>query len=270
MPANLRDIDGKYFALMLEYFDVDRNEVPTDCYALYDGDLHPMDIVVTAAGEVNIPSYSMMFRSNFDPPSSCQPYAFICKTSDNNFYRLPEDPDYFFGTEWLDYEWTDVERNYSYSCQENHYYFDSSTNEWIVNGGPTLSKNDIYYYDQGNDCIGCDAIGILECKQACIVSDFSPLFCNCSNPLPVTSDPTANPTTAEPTANPTTSPPTTAQPTTAVPSRVNPTSAEPTTAIPTTSTSSPTTKEPSLSPTELDLDSLCCHGMNDQSDIQNL
>ena len=182
IPDFEHDPDGKYFVLMLEYFDKFKTETPTDCYALYNGNYHSMDILVTQSdygGDIfEQPEYSMMFRLNFNPPSSCQPYAFICKTSNDNYYRLPEDENYYFGTEWLDNSWVD-------SCKENHYYFhyddaNLTKNGWIANGGPTLFTDDIWYYHQGNECIGCKYIDILECWQQCILSEFLPSKCNCS------------------------------------------------------------------------------------------
>ena len=106
--------------------------------------------------------YSVYFSANFDPPTTCQPYAFYCKTSLNNIFRLPEEDSYYFGTEWMDWSFTNITDDYGYSCKENHYYYNDD-GEWIVNGGPTLNTSDIWYYNEGNECEGCQFIDILDC-----------------------------------------------------------------------------------------------------------
>eukprot|EP00488_Nonionellina_sp_1-RS-2012_P002739 TRINITY_DN54_c1_g1_i3.p1 TRINITY_DN54_c1_g1~~TRINITY_DN54_c1_g1_i3.p1 ORF type:complete len:268 (-),score=62.58 TRINITY_DN54_c1_g1_i3:267-1037(-) len=134
--------DGKYFTLMVQYFDTNRTQKPEKCWSLYDGMYHEMDLHVSddwVSGTdydrvFGYDAYSAMFISKHLPPIQCQPYSFICKTTKQKFFRLPEEGDYYFGTEWIDWSWS----NYAafgdgYLCKENHYYYDGS--QWIVNGG---------------------------------------------------------------------------------------------------------------------------------------
>ena len=228
------DADGKYFNLMLEYYDHSRTQTPSVCYAMYNGSAHEMDVYVSNSphfssgwdeGTYDSNDYHVIFQLKFDPPSECQPYSFLCKTSAGNFIRLPEDNSYYFGTDWWDYSWSDYEGDYGYSCKEQHYH--NNGEEWIVNGGPApsngtkmeseingnLTTEQIWYYVNGSECIGCQYIDTLVCNEECIYTDkMADGQCSsqCSNmtPSPTTS-PTANPTfvpTVDPTFYPTASP----------------------------------------------------------------
>eukprot|EP01083_Nonionella_stella_P089890 251031_1 len=175
-----RHPNGKYLTLMLQYFDTNRTQKPVQCWSLYDETYHEMEVVASDVGDVSNgfskDSYSVMFTTNHLPPTQCEPYAFICKTTENNFFRLPEDTSYYFGTEWIDWEWSDYASfGDGYLCKENHYYHDEGKSLWIVNGGPTLSTQDIWYYqdtDNYGRCIGCSKIEKLDCVTLCILSDF--------------------------------------------------------------------------------------------------
>ena len=138
-----QDKNNKTFALMLEYFDANDTQTPEDCYALFDGQYVSMSVYLSNTphdgGEYNNEtgfyqktSFNVMFKEKYVPPTQCMPYSFICKTSKNNFFRLPEDSNYYFGTEWIDWEWSNYAEWQNLSCKENHYYWDGS--EWIVNG----------------------------------------------------------------------------------------------------------------------------------------
>merc|ERR1740123_624046 len=205
--ANEDIIDNKTFVLMLEYFDANRTQTPTDCYALYDNKYEKMNVFLSdhpydggeyKAGSYDSDSFNVMFKAKFVPPTQCEPYSFICKTSEENFVRLPESPDYYFGTEWIDWKWSNYSRYQSLQCKENHYFKQNA--QWLVNGGPTLQREDIWYYHEGNTCIGCDAIPALECWQDCILSDFAQGACDCDGTY--TRHPT-DATTSRPTDVPT-------------------------------------------------------------------
>ena len=194
------NIDGKYFTLMLEYFDVNHSQTPLACYALFNESYYEMDVHLSEEGlgdfTFSIESYSVFFTANFYPLQQCEPYAFICKTSKNKFVRLPEDGDYFFGTEWIDWKWSNYSKyGKGYECKENHYYWDGE--EWIVNGGPTLTTDDIWYYqdtDNYGQCLGCSKIYRLECIEDCITSDFDNDICSeCPNIFIPTYQPTSQP-----------------------------------------------------------------------------
>eukprot|EP01083_Nonionella_stella_P098909 278198_1 len=237
--------DGKYFGLMLEYFDGDNMETPEACYALYDGAINEMPVFISnsndhsldtvdnnyrkgqstnypeldglwnpAAGFYGIDSYSVLFLQYFDPPElTCEPYAFVCKTSLNKTIRLPEDDHYYFGTEWIDWSYSDYAQNQNLNCKENHYYNHSSEG-WTVNGGPTLTKDDIWYYEVpiSDPCVGCSKIDVLDCLSQCFFEDVRDAptqtcqaNCHSASPTAPTSMKTANPAPS-PTANPAQSP----------------------------------------------------------------
>jgi len=222
--------EGKHLTLMTEWWDEWRNQTLEACWALYGGEYTLMEVGVSTNGDWNTgysyDSHSSLLVQWFDPPEqTCEPYAFICKTQEDNYYRLPEEDIYYFGTEWLDWVWTDYEGDYNLHCKENHYYNDGD--RWIVNGGPNLDRCDIWYYLNTNysECLGCSKIAKLECWEACIRSGFQSSSCNCDNIddnkedypyewCPPTLAPSAAPTTktALPTVPPTTSAPTTAAP----------------------------------------------------------
>ena len=229
LRVNGSDVDqnGKAFVLMLEYFDMNSTQTPTDCYALYDGQYVSMNVYLSNSphdggtyqnetGFYDKNSFNVMFKQNYDPPTQCMPYAFICKTSQNNFFRLPEEADYYFGTEWIDWSWSNYSEWQGLDCKENHYYYDGT--EWLVNGGPTLSKSDIWYYRNTENyasCIGCQHIEILDCWSDCILSDFDDGHCDCDehddtqSPTAQTNDPTPGPTrgaTIDPTNSPSNEP----------------------------------------------------------------
>ena len=169
-------------------------QTPTACYALYDGEAHSMPVYVSnypskgpwADYTYSIDQYHVMFGSKFLPPTTCQPYAFLCKTTGGNFFRLPEDADYYFGTDWQDWSWSDYDSNWGLSCEEQHYY--NTGDEWIVNSGPRinaswgiLEKEDIWYYaEYGGTCEGCQYIDTLMCLEECIYADtINTDQCNC-------------------------------------------------------------------------------------------
>merc|ERR1712228_678275 len=138
-----------------------------------------------------------------------EPYSFICKTSSNAFVRLPEESEYYFGTEWIDWSWSDYALHQGLQCKENHYYYDG--NEWIVNGGPNLDRCDIWYYhdDDLSECIGCGGISKLDCLSQCIYDDNID-NCDCDNIEPTaygnqkcTPFPTVSPTEVGETLSPT-------------------------------------------------------------------
>eukprot|EP01083_Nonionella_stella_P186139 680670_1 len=151
-------------------------------------------------------SRSVMFLQYFDPPeNTCEPYAFLCRDSLGSYDRLPQENDYYFGTEWIDWGWSDYAGDYNLQCDENHYY-NHDTEGWTVNGGPTLVKDDIWYYDgaSSDPCLGCSKIEILACLEQCILTasgdPTQPCQDNCngaSAPTGVTSEPTS--TTSAPT-----------------------------------------------------------------------
>eukprot|EP01083_Nonionella_stella_P308454 1088213_1 len=237
-----RDQNGKYFTLMLEYFDANHTQTPLNCWSLYDGNYHEMDVILSEVGDLtngfSRESYSVMFTSIHEPITRCRPYAFICKTSLNNFFRLPEEGDYYFGTEWIDWQYTNfssfITQSIGYTCKENHYYHDGT--QWIVNGGPELDRCGIWYYqdtDPRRDgdyftrttCNGCQDLDQLDCWAECIYSDFATDKCHCAGvtgpdygnewchpdlhpthpPTPQSEAPTPSPTPA-PTLRPTLSP----------------------------------------------------------------
>ena len=228
------DADGKYFNLMLEYYDHSRTQTPSVCYAMYNGSAHEMDVYVSNSphfssgwdeGTYDSNDYHVIFQLKFDPPSECQPYSFLCETSMGNFFRLPEDNSYYFGTDWWDWKWSDY-NSFGYSCREQHYH--NNGDEWIVNGGPspsngtkleseietTMTKDQIWYYVNGGECIGCHHIDALVCYEECIYGD---QFENCDcdkTPSEPTNSPTVPPSTSFPTFSPTTVFPTSASPTT--------------------------------------------------------
>jgi len=179
------DADGRHFNLMLEYHDVNETQRASVCYALYDAQATPMPVYVAQGGYPGgwlgegayaVDSFSLMFLARFVPPTQCEPYAFVCRSDAGNFFRLPQDDRYFFGTDWLDWDWTDYAADYALDCKEQHYFYDEGQNEWLVHGGPTrsgsLSKEHIWYYAQnGGECIGCDKIEVLQCLEMCIRDD---------------------------------------------------------------------------------------------------
>eukprot|EP01083_Nonionella_stella_P013896 39107_1 len=193
-----RNDNRKWFTFMLQYFDANHTQTPVGCWVIYHKGYHEMDVAVSevkSGGSFSIDSYSVMFHSKHPPQSKCRPYAFICKTSLNNWVRLPEDGDYYFGTEFIDWEYTDFaalqprENWMAYTCKENHYYFDG--NQWIANGGPGLDKCDIWHYNHteelrsGNHthretCNGCSDMDRLDCWSQCVYSDFAEEDCDCT------------------------------------------------------------------------------------------
>jgi len=160
-----------------------------------------------------------MFGSKFLPPTTCQPYAFLCKTTADNFYRSPQESEYYFGTDWIDWSWTDYDADYGESCKEQHYY--NAGDRWIVNSGPRrngsgiLEEEDIWYYAEfGGTCQGCQYIDVLMCLEECIYADtINTDQCNCAPTANLTAKSTAKPTgnpteaaSADPTAKPTSDP----------------------------------------------------------------
>ena len=105
-----RDPDGKYFTLMAMYFDVDKTDNMEECFSLYDGAIHEMDVevsydIINGTRNKGIQrgtsflshSYNVMVSSYHHPPvDTCEPYAFICRSQSGKFFRLPEDPSYYF------------------------------------------------------------------------------------------------------------------------------------------------------------------------------
>ena len=128
-----RDSDGKYLTLMLQYFDANHTQTPETCWSLYDGYAHEMEVAVSENGDLDngfsIDSYSVILTSNHLPPSNCEPYAFMCKTSMGNFLRLPEEDKFYFGTEWIDWLWSNYSE-YNLSCKENHYFYNPDEQLW--------------------------------------------------------------------------------------------------------------------------------------------
>eukprot|EP01083_Nonionella_stella_P186140 680673_1 len=200
-------------------------------------------------------SRSVMFLQYFDPPeNTCEPYAFLCRDSLGSYDRLPQENDYYFGTEWIDWGWSDYAGDYNLQCDENHYY-NHDTEGWTVNGGPTLVKDDIWYYDgaSSDPCLGCSKIEILACLEQCILTasgdPTQPCQDNCngaSAPTGVTSEPTSTtsaPTGVTPGPSALTRGPTstTSAPTAATPGPSSAPVAEPTeiTSEPTSTTSAP-------------------------------
>eukprot|EP00486_Rosalina_sp_Unknown_P005000 CAMPEP_0201566878 /NCGR_PEP_ID=MMETSP0190_2-20130828/6992_1 /ASSEMBLY_ACC=CAM_ASM_000263 /TAXON_ID=37353 /ORGANISM="Rosalina sp." /LENGTH=554 /DNA_ID=CAMNT_0047986173 /DNA_START=392 /DNA_END=2056 /DNA_ORIENTATION=+ len=232
-----RRSDGKHFVLMAQYFDNNQQYGTADnvykCYSLYDGAYHEMGVEVSVNftgpshkginfenHTYSIDSYNVMVSSYHDPPiNTCEPYAFLCQTKSGAFYRLPEDRNYFFGTEWMDWEWSNHAGNWDLQCKENHYHLDSTTNKWVVNGDPQLDRCDIWYYhdDDGySECLGCPSIPKLECWEDCIRSNFDTTTCSACDSVTGTSygnewctpSPTEAPTlpTTSPTSKPTSKP----------------------------------------------------------------
>eukprot|EP01083_Nonionella_stella_P009616 27610_1 len=201
-------------------------------------------------------SRSVMFLQYFDPPeNTCEPYAFLCRDSLGSYDRLPQENDYYFGTEWIDWGWSDYAGDYNLQCDENHYY-NHDTEGWTVNGGPTLVKDDIWYYDgaSSDPCLGCSKIEILACLEQCILTASGDPTQSCqdncngaSAPTGVTSEPTSTtsaPTGVTPGPSALTRGPTstTSAPTAATPGPSSAPVAEPTeiTSEPTSTTSAPT------------------------------
>eukprot|EP01083_Nonionella_stella_P181435 649962_1 len=197
-PQDLND-NRKWFVLMLEYYDGNQTQTPLGCWSIYHKGYHEMSVTVSNVGHLGTgfsrDSYSVMFESIHPPQSKCRPYAFICKTSLGKFVRLPEDGNYYFGTEFMDWSFTNYAELQSrstwmaYTCKENHYYFDG--NQWIANGGPGLDKCDIWHYNHteelrsGNHthretCNGCSDMDRLDCWSQCVYSDFAEEDCDCT------------------------------------------------------------------------------------------
>ena len=195
-----RDGNGKYFGLTLHYHESNHTEYPLECYAIYNDKITIMDILI----QYPTSHWSAFYDHLFSPPTQCEPYSFICHTSFGRHLRLPQEIDYYFGTEWIPYDWSEYDTyGDGYNCGENWYYFDGI--DWIVNGGPTLTTNDIWYYNEGNTCEGCNKIDVLECLELCIyneIFDGSTESCGCGTSVVA---PTNEPTT-EPTVEPTPSP----------------------------------------------------------------
>eukprot|EP01084_Bolivina_argentea_P158397 275921_1 len=216
--------NGKYFNLMLEYHDGNKTQTPIRCHAFYSNDYHILDIYVAPSMDTkckrpgqynnqNVPYYSAIFYKQFIPHITCEPYAFICKTSKNKFFRLPEEREYFFGTDWFDWAWSDYQGDFGYAeCKEQHYY-NHPQQSWTANGGPTLTKQDLWYYQRYNNgagnCIGCTKIPILECLENCVLNDDLTSQCKTACSGSPTTPTTAAPTpTKLPTKSPTTKTPT--------------------------------------------------------------
>jgi len=205
------DADGRHFNLMLEYHDVNETQRASVCYALYEAKATPMPVYVAdggypggwlGEGAYAVDSFSLMFLARFVPPTQCEPYAFVCRSDAGNFFRLPQDDRYFFGTDWLDWSWTDYAADYALDCREQHYFYDEAQNEWLVHGGSTrsgsLSKEQIWYYAQnGGECIGCGQnnakLEVLQCLERCIRDDDLE-NCSCGTVLTTTQTTTAMPT----------------------------------------------------------------------------
>eukprot|EP01084_Bolivina_argentea_P158398 275922_1 len=216
------NVDGKYFTLMLQYFDHNYTQKPYKCWSLYDGNAHEMEVAISwnslngsqcGYGYSN-DCFSVLFTTNHFPPiMTCEPYAFICKTSKNKFFRLPEEREYFFGTDWFDWAWSDYQGDFGYAeCKEQHYY-NHPQQSWTANGGPTLTKQDLWYYQRYNNgagnCIGCTKIPILECLENCVLNDDLTSQCKTACSGSPTTPTTAAPTpTKLPTKSPTTKTPT--------------------------------------------------------------
>ena len=240
---------GKHLTLMLEWWDEYKDQTLETCWSLYGGQATEMEVGVSMNGDWNtgysIDSYSSLLVNYFYPPEqTCEPYAFICKTKENNYYRLPEEDIYYFGTEWLDWVWTDYEGNWNLSCKENHYYNDGE--RWIVNGGPNLEKCDVWYYTNTNysKCLGCSKIAKLECWEACIRSGFQASSCNCDSVTSSESYPYEwCPPSPEPTKAPTPSP-------TPAPTNIPTRSPTPAPTDPTDDPTTDPTKVPTVSPTK--------------------
>eukprot|EP01083_Nonionella_stella_P013899 39111_1 len=273
--ADLND-NRKWFTFMLEYFDANHTQTPLGCWSIYHKGYHEMGVAVSEVGSLgsgfSMDSYSVMFTSYHVPQSKCRPYAFICKTSLNNWVRLPEDGDYYFGTEFMD--WNDgngwstdyaglMDRSdwIAYTCKENHYYWDGT--QWIVNGGPGLDKCDIWHYKdtetlrsgtylERTTCNGCTDLDRLACWSECGVNnDFNAAACDHCIAVGVLNygnewcDPNATTATAQPTAP--TPPPTAPTPhPTALTSHPTSSTSHPTqsTSTPTHATSEPTAPTP--------------------------
>jgi len=267
-----RDVNGKYFVLMAMYFDANNTDHLDKCWALYDGAYHEMDVELSDHPDTTngylADSHNVMLSSRHNPPiDTCEPYAFICKSQSGKLIRLPEDKRYYFGTEWLDWEWSNHNANWNLKCRENHYF--NNGQQWIVNGDPKLDKCDIWYYQDNvtySECIGCPSIPKLDCWQDCIYSNFDAATCSTCDSIigqsygneycapGWTYSPTVQPTKG-PSRPPVTDPTNSANPTMS-PSNdpSNLPSSAPTTDSPTISPSefpstSPTTAVPSLSPT---------------------
>merc|ERR1719506_3602629 len=90
-----------------------------------------------------------VFELSMAVPNSCQPYYFIFETSRGERFRLPEDPQYMFGTAWDPWDWWSPPS----PCTENHYY--NGGREWIQNGGPSVPRN-------SSTCQGCIAASNIQ------------------------------------------------------------------------------------------------------------
>eukprot|EP00484_Ammonia_sp_Unknown_P030926 CAMPEP_0197024200 /NCGR_PEP_ID=MMETSP1384-20130603/4811_1 /TAXON_ID=29189 /ORGANISM="Ammonia sp." /LENGTH=912 /DNA_ID=CAMNT_0042452547 /DNA_START=130 /DNA_END=2868 /DNA_ORIENTATION=+ len=259
--------NGNYLTFLLEYFDSNFTQNPDQCWVLYDGQAYEMEVYLSnsatsaaATEEFLEGSYlkndnCVMYRARFQPPSTCKPYAFICTTDLGNVFRLPEESHYFFGTEWIDWKWSNYSTDYGLSCKENHYYCPArdqdpaarcTASEWLVNGGPVVAKEeDIWYYRDSRygTCLGCNAIESLECWSDCMI--FNHGTSTCSSQCVTTSAPTLD--TAAPTLTPSDAPTSTTVGPTPAPTG-QPTSAP--TKTPTGSPIGPPTTSPTKTPTD--------------------
>ena len=78
-----RNINGKYFVLMAMYFDVNKTDYLDQCWSLYNGSYHEMDVELS---DNYNDSYNVMLSSHHYPPiNTCEPYSFICKTKSDDF-----------------------------------------------------------------------------------------------------------------------------------------------------------------------------------------
>ena len=90
------NIDGKYFVLIAMYFDVNKNDYLDNCWSLYNGSYHRMDVEISQPYPFGInttfttDSWNVMLSTHHYPPiNTCEPYAFICKTQAGKYIRLP-------------------------------------------------------------------------------------------------------------------------------------------------------------------------------------
>jgi len=193
------DWDQSDYTFLLQVFGGKKNPPVTVedrmVFLLYNRQWIMMDLVI---GDYNLDGNgtSAFFRADLPKSSECEPYAFIVKGLNGNWWRLPEDPRYYFAT--VDDPDKLILNDGSANCMENHYFY--TGREWVANGGDGKNGNLTNDKNTANGCIGCSKIAALETVY------------NARDNIAVpTTDPTLSPTTSAPT--PPTKSPATQQPT---------------------------------------------------------
>ena len=124
--------------------------VADEVYLLYDGQTLVMDLYVGDGA-------SGFYNFSVSPlPSECEPYAFIAKDTNGDWWRLPEDERYYFATVGHPDNLIDG----SAGCDENHYFYTGT--QWVANGAYNLTNSKNYV----DGCVGCDKVSALETEYA--------------------------------------------------------------------------------------------------------